>query len=176
MSAADTPTLIPSTWPTDAELCPPVVVPRYPAVPCTDDRATWVPVAASEVRRCGGILEHPAYSDAWPAFNLPTPNRHGGWTGGICGGFSAHVEQWRYGHPAKKATWLYAYGVKLPDLRWGSDLDARSTALVSWCGNRVRSGERRPRVGKHTASRTPIEFAHELIGIAASANGRTKAA
>lgn len=36
------PTTIPSTWPPVSELCP-VVVPRYPAVPNTDDRATWVP-------------------------------------------------------------------------------------------------------------------------------------
>lgn len=24
--------------------------------------------ALANVRRCGGVLEHPAYSDAWPAF------------------------------------------------------------------------------------------------------------
>lgn len=128
--------------------------------------------ALASVRRCGGILEHPAYSDAWSAFNLPVPNRHGGWAGGLCGGFAAHVEQSRYGHVAKKATWLYAFGVELPDLRWGSSLDVQSEALVSWCGNRVRSGEKRPRVGKAAAARTPDSFAEVLLNTAASARRR----
>jgi hypothetical protein len=42
-------------------------------------------------------------------------------------------------------------------------------ALVSWCGNRVRSGESRPRVGKAAASRSPLEFRDALLGIARSA-------
>lgn len=92
--------------------------------------------------------------------------------GGLCGGFAAHVEQSRYGHVAKKATWLYAFGVELPDLRWGSSLDVQSEALVSWCGNRVRSGEKRPRVGKAAAARTPDSFAEVLLNTAASARRR----
>lgn len=125
--------------------------------------------ALATVRRVGGVLEHPAYSDAWPAFGLPKPPRSGGWIRGMCGGWSCHVEQVRYGHVAKKATWLYAYGVDLPSLRWGSSPDCESTALVSWCGNRVKSGESRPRVGKAAASRTPIEFRDVLIAMARSA-------
>lgn len=122
------------------------------------------------VRKWGGVLEHPAYSKAWDMFGLPKPDRHGGWTRGICGGYSCHVEQGRYGHPAKKATWLYVQGVeRLPELRWGSDPDAKSKALVSWCGNRVSSGERRKRVGKTEASRTPIAFRRALIAIAKEA-------
>lgn len=126
--------------------------------------------ALANVRRCGGVLEHPAYSDAWAAFDLPTPPRHGGWVRGICGGWSCHVEQGRYGHVAKKATWLYAHGVNLlPSLAWGSDPDVMSKAPVSWCGNRVKSGGARPRVGKRRASETPDEFRDILISIARSA-------
>lgn len=125
--------------------------------------------ALASVRRWGGILEHPAYSDAWVAHGLPRPGRHGGWIGGLCGGWAAHVEQSRYGHPAKKATWLYAFGVDLPSLKWGSDLDTKSTALVSWCGNRTKADEKRPRVGKDAASRTPPEFRDLLLSIARSA-------
>lgn len=124
--------------------------------------------ALDSVRRWGGVLEHPAYSDAWSAFLLPAPPRHGGWVRGICGGWAAHVEQSRYGHVAKKATWLYAYGCELPPLRWGSNLDTQSTALVSWCGNHVRSGEVRPRVGKAAAAATPHEFRDVLLGMARS--------
>lgn len=130
--------------------------------------------ALASVRRWGGVLEHPAYSDAWPAFDLPRPPRSGGWQRGLCGGWSCHVEQGRYGHPARKATWLYAYGVeKLPDLRWGSMPAGSSMALVSWCGNHVKSSEVRPRVGKAAAAATPPEFKGVLIGIARSARARS---
>jgi hypothetical protein len=124
--------------------------------------------ALNAVRTWGGVLEHPAYSDAWSAFDLPVPPRHGGWIFGLFdGGCSAHVEQGRYGHPAKKATWLYACHCHPPTLQWGYVPD-RATALVSWCGNRVSSGERRPRVGKAKASATPIAFRDVLLSIAAS--------
>lgn len=122
--------------------------------------------ALLSVRSFGGVLEHPAYSLAWPKFLLPEPPRSGGWVRGICGGWSCHVEQGRYGHPAKKATWLYAFNCELPDLRWGPTPDSETTALVSWCGNRVRSGESRPRVGKRKASATPIEFRDVLLRMA----------
>jgi len=125
--------------------------------------------ALAAVHAHGGVLEHPAYSDAWPAFGLPRPSRSGGWQRGLGGGWACCVEQGRYGHPAKKATWLYVYGVpaeRLPDLRWGSDPDGSSKALVSWCGNHVKSGEKRPRVGKKTASATPPEFREVLLELA----------
>lgn len=124
--------------------------------------------ALAAVRRWGGVLEHPAYSDAWAAFGLTVPSRRGGWQAGLCGGFAAHVEQGRYGHVAKKATWLYAFGVELPALRWGTTPDSEITHLVSWCGNHVKTAELRPRVGKAAAT-TPPEFRDVLLSIAASA-------
>ena len=70
--------------------------------------------ALASVRRWGGVLEHPAYSDAWGAFGIARPPRTGGWVPADgSGGWTCHVEQGRYGHPAKKATWLYACGVAL---------------------------------------------------------------
>src|SRR5262245_42322222 len=39
--------------------------------------------ALASVRRWGGVLEHPAYSDAWLAFNLPLPPVEG-WQRGFC--------------------------------------------------------------------------------------------
>jgi hypothetical protein len=122
--------------------------------------------ALAAVRRWGGVLEHPAYSDAWAAFDMPNPPRDGGWIKGFCGGWSCHVEQGRYGHRARKATWLYAYGVRdLPSLRWGHVADTKSQALVGWCGNHVASTERRPRVGKAAAAATPTEFRDVLLGM-----------
>jgi hypothetical protein len=125
--------------------------------------------ALANVRRCGGVLEHPAYSDAWSAFGLMPPPRRGGWVvADDVGGWTCHVEQSRYGHPAKKATWLYARGVELPSLRWGSVADGESTAVVSWCGNHTSKFDRRPRISKKAASATPIEFAEMLLSMARS--------
>lgn len=76
------------------------------------------------VHTYGGVLEHPAYSQAWRAYDLPRPITHEGWTLAFDGGASCYVEQGRYGLPVKKATWLYAYGVELPELRWGFTSDA----------------------------------------------------
>lgn len=122
--------------------------------------------ALDAVRRWGGVLEHPAYSDAFAAFDLPRPSRHGGWQRGFCGGWSCHVEQGRYGHPAKKATWLYGHGVELPSLRWGSVPDT-TPSMVSWCRN--HSDDPRPRIGKRAASATPPAFRDVLIDMARSA-------
>jgi len=125
--------------------------------------------ALNAVRTWGGVLEHPAYSDAWDAYGLPVPNRRGGWHSTLWDdGWSCHVEQGRYGHPAKKATWLYAVGCELPDLRWGSVPDGSSQALVSWCGNHTSRFENRPRVGKAAAARTPQDFQDVLLSIARS--------
>ncbi len=124
--------------------------------------------ALRSVRRFGGVLEHPAFSAAWSEFMLPRPIRGGGWQKGFCGGWSCSVEQVRYGHRAKKATWLYAFGVELPELRWGTTPDGESEALVSWCGNNVKRNRNRPRLSSKEASATPIEFRDVLISIALS--------
>ena len=128
------------------------------------------------VRRFGGVLEHPAFSDAWRAHDLTPPVTGGGWTAAdLDGGWTCYVEQGRYWHPAKKATWLYAHGVDLPSLRWGTTTDSSSSALVSWCGNRVRPGENRPRVGKAAAARTPVEFRDVLLAMARTARASRSA-
>lgn len=124
--------------------------------------------ALANVRRCGGVLEHPAWSDAWKAFDLPIPKRSGGWFGDSVRGWSCYVEQGRYGHVAKKATWLYAFGCDLPELKWGHDPDQKSKALVSWCGNYTNAHDKRPRVGKVAAARTPDAFRSVLIAMARS--------
>jgi len=118
--------------------------------------------------RFGGVLEHPAFSAAWRYFGLVYPPRGGGWVpaGAVRGLWTCHVEQGRYGHRAKKATWLLAYRCHRFELQWGSEPDAKSEALVSWCGNRVSSGENRPRLSREAASATPNRFRDVLIAMA----------
>lgn len=104
------------------------------------------------------------------AHGLGTPRPGGGWQRTLCGGAVCYVEQGRYGHPAKKATWLYAHGVDdLPVLDWRLLADRESSAQVSWCGNHTSKFDKRPRVGKAVAAATPIAFRDVLLSIARSA-------
>lgn len=65
--------------------------------------------ALDSVRQWGGVLEHPEASHAWARFGLARPPRSGGWIAAdMLGGWTCCVEQGAYGHPARKATWLYA--------------------------------------------------------------------
>jgi len=68
--------------------------------------------AVAVVRRCGGVLEHPACSSLWKAAALPFPgegcDEFAGWT--YC------VDQSWFGHRAPKRTWLYIVGVSAADL------------------------------------------------------------
>lgn len=77
--------------------------------------------ALAAVRRWGGVLEHPEASHAWRVFDLAAPPRGGGWIpADRHGGWTCCVEQGHYGHPARKATWLYSVGTELPSLEWGA--------------------------------------------------------
>lgn len=68
--------------------------------------------AIDVIRRCGGVLEHPASSRLWIAAYLPAPG-----TGcDSYGGFTFPVYQSSWGHRAPKATWLYIVGVSPFDL------------------------------------------------------------
>lgn len=140
--------------------------------------------AVRAVRTFGGVIEHPAYSKAWERFELPKPITRHGWTLAFDGGASCYIEQGRYGLPVKKATWLYAYGVELPELWWGYTPDGEGERpngpwggidgwRDSWAGARdirsgrlafVSSGHRGPQKG--LTSITPPEFHDTLIEMA----------
>lgn len=122
--------------------------------------------ALAAVREFGGVIEHPAYSKAWDAFGLPKPPAKGGWQRGVCGGWTTHVEQGQYGHAARKATWLYAHGVKhLPPLRWGRG--PRPERLVGYCRNHS-PGDTRLGLSQKEASATPAAFRAVLLDLARS--------
>lgn len=122
--------------------------------------------ALRAVRTWGGVLEHPALTLAWRAFGLPRPSPAGGWHRTLCGGWVAHVEQRHYGHRARKATWLYAYGFAPPPLTWG-----RGPAPEAWISaDRPRAELAARGIGqlsKREAKATPIAFRDVLLSMAA---------
>lgn len=129
--------------------------------------------ALAAVRKYGGVLEHPAYSDAFRAFNLPTPIP-GGWQQGICGGWVAHVEQRHYGHIAKKATWLYAVtDGPLPELEWETAADGEVVSDYVWRTRKTERKDPRPAISKQQAIETPLRFKEVLMSIARSVTNGT---
>jgi len=127
--------------------------------------------ALNAVRVYGGVLEHPAFSYAWPAFKIPRPPR-AGWQATSCGGWVCQVSQAAYGHRARKLTWLYYSGVNPPlSLRW--DVPA-PTAQVSFCKNHGNSPL--PRLSKKEASRTPLAFRDMLLSLARISGSLAEAA
>jgi hypothetical protein len=139
-----------------------------------DDNGCFEAALAS-VRKYGGILEHPEGSHAWRAHELNLPPRAGGWVNAdFCGGFTCCVEQGAYGHRARKATWLYAYGTELPSLKWGKakgsfDLLDEGFYSKEERARKIKTGICQ-RLSKNQRAATPIEFRDLLISIARTAN------
>ncbi|MEO0568297.1 MAG: hypothetical protein AAF066_11235 [Pseudomonadota bacterium] len=134
--------------------------------------------ALFDIRRWGGVLEHPEGSHAWEMFGLNKPPRQGGWIkADEFGGWTCRVEQGQYGHYCPKGTWLYAVGVDpLPELRWGvhpvtDDMfppDVVAKHGIEYCrkaGLMAFKGG-----GRNSAPRihTPVEFRDVLIAMARS--------
>ncbi len=129
----------------------------------------------------GGVLEHPEASKAWTVFGINTPPRGGGWVhAGLQGGWTCCVEQGWYGHPARKATWLYASGVVLPELRWG---DSGQRLVGGIGGSRLAGADPgteayavRRRIGvmaclpKSQRHITPVAFRDVLLSMARTAS------
>lgn len=131
--------------------------------------------ALSSVRRYGGILEHPEHSHAWEFHGLNKPPRHGGWIhAGYGEGWTCRVEQGQYGHYARKPTWLFAYGVDLPELKWGVTQAQFPPEAIERFGLKKcqRLGEVALKGGGKDSEariRTPDKFRDLLLSIARSA-------
>lgn len=133
--------------------------------------------AIATVRRFGGVLEHPEGSHAWSHFDLMKPPRNGGWVRADDRGWTCCVEQGRYGHYARKPTWLYAVGCDLPELAWGKSEPSFPDWAIEKYGIEKckRAGELAFKGGgKDSAPRigTPSEFRDILIRMAVSVTTR----
>jgi hypothetical protein len=110
--------------------------------------------ALEAVRTWGGVLEHPARSQAWSAYDLPRPAR-GGWTASLLyGGLSLELDQNAYGFPTRKLTWLYCHGITPGDVHDVLRSAPRGCETL-WSSER---------------SRTPPAFRDVLLGMARTAN------
>jgi len=134
---------------------------RHFAAPRADEKdlARW---AVAQVRKWGGVLEHPAGSTLWQDQQLPAPGERdefGGWTLPI-------VQMW-WGHRAEKKTWLYICGAEPQDL-------PRMPLRLGEASHVVQSRKRhdhRPHITKAEREHTPPELASWLVELAARCKG-----
>lgn len=127
--------------------------------------------AVAQVRRCGGVLEHPDASTLWDAAGLPEPGEidsYGGWT--------LPVYQFWWGHRAEKATRLYIVGVQPEDvpimpLVLGEPTHICGTSGRRRDGSRLHKGDTgwRPEITKAEREATPTAFARWLVTLAEGA-------
>ncbi len=130
-------------------------------------------VAHPPCERWGGVLEHPEGSHAFRRFSLAIPPRRGGWVACIDGGWTCCVEQGHYGHPARKATWLYAHGVQTPELVWGPSSGRRLDEGFHTAAERRRARTQgirpRSRLSRRECASTPPAFRDALLALARGA-------
>ncbi len=128
---------------------------------CTKQDASLAPLAVEQLRKWGGVLEHPAHSKLWTRLGLPKPGEldfDGLWT--------LEVEQVRWGHQAEKRTWLLFAGIPrcavrhLPEKR-------EPTHVVGKTKGPGR--DRLPEMLKSRRHFSPPAFARWLVDLAAQA-------
>lgn len=105
-------------------------------------------LAVIQVRRWGGVLEHPAHSALWRHMALPKPGELPDEYEGI----TVEINQAQYGHACTKATWLYFVRCSLG-------------ATPIRCAGRTVIG----RVSRFKRRRTPIQLARALVDAASTA-------
>lgn len=120
------------------------------------DYSIWT---IDQVRNCGGVLEHPAFSSLWHEQRLPLPD---GFPDGY-GGYTLQVDQFHWGHKARKRTWLYIVGCKRVELPPLPHREGKPTHVVT---TSKRIGQNLPEMNKSERSETPIEFAKWLVRVA----------
>jgi len=119
--------------------------------------------ALNNVRRVGGVLEHPAKSRAFAKYGIAKPAGKSGWQPTPCGGWVCEVWQSAYGHRANKATWLYYYGDNEPlPMKWDR---LRGTHQVGYPDQRGKK-RNKPTLSKREANATPPEFRDVLLKLA----------
>lgn len=118
--------------------------------------------ALSSVRKCCGVLEHPAKSRAWAAFDLPHLTGQG-WFQGSENEWVCEVWQSAYGHRANKATWLFYKGGRPPlGLEWARP---KGSHQIGYPDSRGKS-RNKPTLSKREANATPRIFRDALITLA----------
>lgn len=130
---------------------------------CRLQDATLAPLAVGQVRRWGGLLEHPVGSRLWAACGLPAPGEGPDEWGGV----TIRVEQVAWGHACRKPTLLYLVGLDPAEALASARTGGQPTHGIA--SRARRGGLLAPSAA--IRRRTPPAFAEWLVGLAAGALG-----
>lgn len=132
------------------------------AMHCKRQPRDLAPLAVEQVRRWGGVLEHPRGSRLWPHCALPFPGElPDPWRG-----LTIEVNQVDWGHACAKPTYLYVVGGGL------TAYPRRARGVPThgiWYGSYERAGRAGPHLlgaSKEIRRRTPPAFAEFLVELA----------
>lgn len=138
-----------------------------------DDGGTFA-AALAAVRRWGGVLEHPAWTLAWPRFGLPEPPARG-WARSLLAPaeWFCEIAQSAYGHEAQKLTWLMLAHAEPPALtRWARPRGKKTVTHLAQRhpGDFNDTGRgHADRMAKTAVHLTPPPFAEFMVALARSA-------
>jgi hypothetical protein len=122
-------------------------------------------LAVDLIRKNGGVLEHPKGSTLWLEKNLPRPGQRDEF-----GGFTFHIDQYWFGHKAKKETFLYMCGCRQAVLRDFPISFGWPTHVVN---TKLKKGQPgwRPEITKAEREHTPPLLAEWLVETALLCGG-----
>ncbi len=114
-------------------------------------------LAVALIRKNGGVLEHPKSSQLWSDQQLPE-----GQAVDEYGGFTLHVDQYWWGHKARKSTRLYVCGCRPGDVPRMPMVFGEPKYVVD---TRRKDGTKKY-ITKAEREATPVEFAKWLCNLA----------
>lgn len=132
----------------------------------TQEEKNLAPWAVELIRKVGGVLEHPASSALWKENKLQLPMPGAGYD--KFGGWSLSIDQFWFGHKAKKATWLYILGCNKMEIpEYPLCFDAIQYVVTSTAKNKKQP---KKTISKKDREATPVLFAKWLIELALICN------
>lgn len=132
---------------------------RHKAKPRDDEKnlARW---AVAQVRKWGGVLEHPQCTTLWQDQGLPEGQERDAF-----GGWTLYIQQHWWGHRAQKRTRLYIVGCEPRDIPIMPMKLGEATHTIGLWSGRDRA-TCRPSVSKREFEHTPPELAEWLVELA----------
>lgn len=126
-------------------------------LPGERELALW---SVAQIRKNGGVLEHPRASKLWPEMGLPLGGNRDEY-----GGFSLSVDQHWWGHRARKRTLLYIVGCEPSDI---PPYPLRFELVSHVITQKYRKDHPRfkSRVTQKEREATPVDFALWLVELA----------
>lgn len=129
--------------------------------PGEKELAIWT---VDQVRKWGGVLEHPQGSKLWAACDLPLGKRRDNW-----GGWTLVIDQFWFGHLAKKTTYLYIVGIEPCEIPPYPIRLGRATHTISSVFKKNHP-QYRPETSKSDREHTPAQLATWLVSLVIKIN------